>query len=146
MLAIQQVTGSNARVEQDVLLAVISNNLLLRKHVQRFITQRRKKPKNKKHWGHFQNAALLASQPYTPIIEKGVKRFITQRRKKPKLKKHWGMFQNAALLAARPLGPPVVRGMRVVHRHVKKVVPHHIHFQRVMGGSKRRQPFVFVSC
>jgi hypothetical protein len=72
LLSVNSVTSAKARVEQDVLIAVISNNLLLKKHIKQYIVTRRKKPKLKKHWGHFQKASLIAAAPYTPIVEKGI--------------------------------------------------------------------------
>jgi len=101
LLSINTVTNANARVEQDVLLAVVSNNLLLKLHIKRYIVTRRKKPKNKHHWGHFQNAALLASQPYTPIIERGVQRIITHPEPRYRQQRQ-PRVTNTALLVAPP--------------------------------------------
>jgi len=150
ILSINSVTSASARVEQDLLLAVVSNNLLLKVHVKRYITQRRKKPKLKPRWGHFQKASLLAAPIYvTTFSPQPLHRLITYR-KKPKLKKHWGFFQNAALLSAPAIFPthlpPRVFPLRAHQR------PKHAHHMarpiRSWGavGTRRVQPFVFVTC
>lgn len=112
LVATQPTTSSKARVPQDVVLvatqsipkARVNQDVVLvavsRWRLRPFFTRiipRQKKPHLKKRWGPFQNAALLAAQPYHPIIERGVRRPMV-RQKKMHVRKHFG-FQNAALLS-----------------------------------------------